>query len=313
MSDSSPFHVGERAVQSRLGVQERVERAGRRLLRSAMPDQHRELFAQLPMLFVASLDEQGQPWASILEGRPGFVSSPDPNTLSVRCRLRKGDPLASNLKVGAPVGSLGIELPTRRRNRANGNIQALGEFGFEIEVRESFGNCPKYIHVRAPRALTQDRAPARVRGEGSHLSRRARELVAAADTFFIATAAPAAATGLPFTTLDISHRGGAPGFVTAADGEGQTVLTFPDFVGNFLFNTIGNLAIEPRAGLLFIDFAQGDVLQLIGVAHVIWEGPAVAAIAGAQRLVHFSVTEGVLHESSLGSRWTGPEVAPELV
>ncbi|WP_239502378.1 pyridoxamine 5'-phosphate oxidase family protein, partial [Stenotrophomonas maltophilia] len=73
----------------------------------------------------------------------------------------------------------------------------------------------------------------------------AREMVAGADTLFVASSSGAdidAGGG-----VDISHRGGRPGFVHV-DGER---LTIPDFSGNRYFNTLGNLLVEPRAALLF--------------------------------------------------------------
>jgi predicted pyridoxine 5'-phosphate oxidase superfamily flavin-nucleotide-binding protein len=280
-----------------------------------MPDQHRNLFEKLPLLFVATLDDEGRPWASVLTGPPGFVSSPNAKILRVQARPVQADPLSSNLSPGASMGALGIELHTRRRNRANGIVRSIGSSSFELDVRESFGNCPKYIQARALRGFEPTRSSERTRTEGHRLSSRALEIVRGADTFFIATVAPAGSTGDAFTTLDISHRGGRPGFVRPSEEEEerQTVLTFPDYVGNFLFNTIGNLEIEPRAALLFIDFERGDVLQLTGAAAVVWEGPLVDSVPGAQRLVRFAVTEGVLREEALGLRWSEVEFAPELV
>jgi predicted pyridoxine 5'-phosphate oxidase superfamily flavin-nucleotide-binding protein len=310
----SPYHPGEQALQERAGVRERVERMGRHMIRDAMPDQHRDLFEKLAFLIVGSLDADDHPWVSIVTGRPGFVSSPDERTLEIGAAPLPGDPLRDNLALGAPVGLLGIELQTRRRNRMNGRIASLSEGFFTLHVDQSFGNCPQYIQAREPE-FTSDVAQtkrAAQRHEGSLLSARAVEMVRAADTFFIATAAPHARAGDPTRGVDASHRGGRPGFVRVTQEHDRTILTAPDFRGNFAFNTFGNLALNPRAGLLFIDFATGDLLMLTGEGEVLWDGPELAAFKGAQRMLRFAVSEGVLLEGALALRWSDAQPAPQL-
>jgi uncharacterized protein len=315
--DGSPFHPGERAVQERAGVRERSGRAGRRAIRDFMPDQHRELFEKLPFLIVGSLDERRRPWGSIVAGQPGFIASPDSRALEIHARPVIGDPGAANLAPGAPVGLLGIQLETRRRNRANGTVVRAEEAGFVVRVGQSFGNCPQYIQARnpvfvaSPEALKS--APRRLRAEGAALSAAAVSLIERADTFFIVTAAPSAGGDDPVEGVDVSHRGGKPGFVrvaTAADG--STTLTSPDFAGNRYFNTLGNLVLNPRAGLLFVDFASGGVLSLTGEAEAIWDGPELAAFAGAERLLRFRVADGVWIEEAVPLRWSAPTPAPQL-
>ncbi|WP_437597863.1 pyridoxamine 5'-phosphate oxidase family protein [Sorangium sp. So ce590] len=313
--EGSPYHPGEMALQARAGARERAEKAGRRIIRDFMPDQHRELFTKLPFLLVGSLDAQGRPWASILVGRPGFIASPDPRTLAVNARPPPGDPLAAHLVAGAPVGLLGIQLETRRRNRMNGTIAEAGDGGFVVEVGQSFGNCAQYIQAREPRFVREPdaaAAPPAAQAEGPALSAGAAALIRRADTFFIATAAPAARGGSAVEGADVSHRGGKPGFVRVTEEDGRTALTSPDFTGNFAFNTFGNLALDPRAGLLFVDFASGGVLSLTGEAEVLWDGPELSAFAGAQRLLRFRVAEGVFREDAVPLRWSAPVAAPQL-
>ena len=114
----SPFHRGEQEIQVRVGVRERIEELGQRVIRDCLPDQHREFYAQLPFLLLGTLDKRDRPWASVLAGRPGFVRSPDPYTLKIGVRPIYGDPLNENIVAGADVGILGIEFHSRRRNRA---------------------------------------------------------------------------------------------------------------------------------------------------------------------------------------------------
>lgn len=305
----SPFHAGELLVQERAGLAARALAGGRHGIRPFMPDEHRHFFAQLPFLIVGSLDAQKRPWASIMTGEPGFMNSPGSKTLRIEGKPLPGDPLAAHLKMGGKLGLLGIQLETRRRNRMNGHIAAMDDVGFEVAVDQSFGNCPQYIQVRG-RAAAEEPESAAPRREGADLGDAARKLIAVADTFFIASAARetrGAAAG-----VDVSHRGGKPGFVHIEDANGATELTVPDFRGNAFFNTLGNLAANPVAGLLFVDFSTGNLLQLTGKAEILWDDPRLAAFAGAQRLWRVTVSEGLFHKAALPWVWEEPAYAPQL-
>lgn len=313
--DDSPFHAGERTLQLRTGVRDRMEQIGRKVIRDFMPDQHRALFTELPFVVVGALDRRRRTWASVLFGTPGFMTSPDPRTLRIAARPGYGDPIVAGLVAGSPVGLLGIQLETRRRNRMNGTVIEAHEGGFVVRVDQSFGNCPQYIQART-RVFSAEPslavAPRSKRAEGAVLSARAAALVTRADTFFIATASPAARGDDPVEGVDVSHRGGKPGFVRVDEGDGSTVLTWPDFRGNSFFNTLGNLVLNPHAGIVFVDFASGDLLSLTGEAGVIWDGPDLQAFAGAERLLRFRVDEGVWIESAVPLRWSAPEPAAQL-
>jgi len=311
---SAPFHPGETAMQERAGVRAQIEPIGRRIIRDHMPAQHRELFAKLPTLLVGSLDAQRRPWASMLAGRPGFVSSPDQRTLRIEALPRAGDPLAATLAVGAPLGLLGLEPATRRRNRMNGSVLALDAAGFSVGVEQSFGNCPQYIQARTPQWQREPGEPAPpIRALGGTLDWPAQALVRRADTLFIASAAPQAGAAGGAHGVDVSHRGGRPGFVGLRhDGWGRSVLTLPDFRGNNLFNTLGNIVAHAQAGVLFFDPQTGDVLQLTGTAEVLWDGAELAAFAGAQRLVRITVDEAFWSPAALPLRWSEPEPAAQL-
>lgn len=307
LPETSPFHAGEAMVQSRAGVREQVEGLGRRMLRGSMSDQHRAFFAELPMLVTGTLDAAGRPWASLLAGAPGFVHSPNSRTLTVAAAFPSGDPAAVAVVPGAPIAVLGIQLEARRRNRANGRITGVGEHAFSIHVEQSFGNCPKFIQARTPTFAPRP-SPASgsraVDAEGPSLSPGAARLIARSDTFFLASASSAAPAGGPAEGADVSHRGGRPGFVQVREEAGQTVLTWPDFEGNYLFNTLGNLVRLPRAGLLFPDFETGDLLSLTADTEIVWDGPEVDAFEGAQRLVRARVVTGALLRAALPLRFS---------
>lgn len=288
--DLSPFHAGELEAQALAGENSRG--AG---IRDFMPDQHRDFFALLPYLFAAGRDVQGKPIATMLTGPEGFITSPAPNELAIAALPAPGDPADATLSVGAAIGLLGLDLRTRRRNRANGVISARDGGGLKVAVSQSFGNCAKYIQVRQ-----HETAPAVTAAteELGNLDVAASALIAEADTLFIASGSESG--------LDISHRGGRPGFVRI-DGDR---LSVPDFAGNSYFNTFGNLLREPATSLLFIDFAKGDVLQLQGVAEVVWTGPELAGIEGGRRLLKVEVTRAWRRKAALPLRWGEPEPAP---
>ena len=303
--NSTPFHAGEIAMQQAAGVRERMLELGPRVIRDQMPEQHREFFEQLPTLLVGSADGQQRPWVSMLAGLPGFIEAPDAWHLRVTARPRIDDPLHAQLHVGSAIGLLGIEPQTRRRNRVNGSVVAVDATGFTVRVQQSFGNCPKYIQARRPEWIDASRAMPAVQREEARLSTAAAALVARADTLFIASTAPGQG-------VDVSHRGGKPGFVRVATGTSGTVLSFPDFSGNFFFNTLGNLSAHPAAGLLFIDHESGGLLQLSGRAAIIAGGPEVDAFVGAQRLVRVELESGVWAPRALPLRWSAPQPASQL-
>ncbi len=296
------WHEGERAAQARTGVAARLAEVGPRVLRDHMPDQHREFFAELPFLLAGMVDAEGQPHAGMFAAAPGFAWSPDPRLLRVDARPLPHDPLVPLVAPGAPIGLLGIQPHTRRRNRMNGWIAWADAGGMGVEVGQSFGNCPKYIVPREARRRSPV-VPATVE-MAAGLDAGARRLITAADTFFIASAHPMARQAKdPAQGVDVSHRGGPAGFVQLEHGE---TLVVPDFVGNSFFNTLGNLALEPRCGLLFLDFATGERLHLTARAELQWAGPELAQRPGALRLLRLQVTSLRRVRGGSPLHWTPP-------
>ncbi|MDJ0851708.1 MAG: pyridoxamine 5'-phosphate oxidase family protein [Myxococcota bacterium] len=294
----SPFHAGEHAVQQRLGVRESIEPWARKVVRPFLPDEFRTFFSDLPFVVAAARDEHGRPWATIVAGEPGFVAAPDPRTLVIGTGLVPGDALGGALRPGADVGLLGIELHTRRRNRANGRVRRQGDDGLWIDIDQSFGNCPQYIAERAwqPAALPAE-PPARSLRD--RLDARQVRWVGEADTFFIATGHRGEGEDWTFG-MDASHRGGPPGFVHVED---ERTLLIPDYAGNNHFNTMGNLMLDPRAGLLFVDFEGGSLLQLTGRTEIEWDGEQAKRFPGARRLMRFHVEQSIELEAALPIRW----------
>ncbi|WP_336347609.1 pyridoxamine 5'-phosphate oxidase family protein [Pseudomonas monsensis] len=298
--ERSPWHAGERQLQEKVGVAERMEAFGRKVIRTWMPDQHREFYQQLPFMLFGAVDADGRPWASVLEGAPGFARSPDPQHLRFSSLPAADDP--AQLADGEPVGLLGIELHTRRRNRLNGHVANLAPDGFELTVDQAFGNCPQYIQLRQFQRVPLADPASRPARHLAALDDAAVALIASADTFFVASYVDTDGQ----RAVDVSHRGGQPGFVRV---EGNR-LTIPDFAGNLHFNTLGNLLLNPKAGLLFIDFSTGDVLQLSGRTEIILEGPQIEAFQGAERLWTFEVEKLVRRPAALALRWRFDGMSP---
>ncbi|MGY3530323.1 FAD-binding oxidoreductase [Bradyrhizobium sp. USDA 4452] len=291
------WHEGELAIQQKVGVAEKMAAVGRRAVRDFMPDQHREFFAQIPFIVVGSVDRSGDVWASVLAGRPGFIASPTPRSLEIDARPDSGDPVGEGMREGDAIALLGIELHTRRRNRANGLLRASSGSALSFELDQSFGNCAQYIQLRDFAFVREpDAAFTGEVEQGTTLDQAAREVITAADTFFVASYAEREDR----RQVDVSHRGGKAGFVrVAADG----TLTIPDFAGNLFFNTLGNILVNGKAGLLFVDFDTGDMLQLTGDAEVMLDSPETAAFQGAERLWSFRVRRLVRRRGALPLRW----------
>jgi predicted pyridoxine 5'-phosphate oxidase superfamily flavin-nucleotide-binding protein len=305
----SPFHTGEQTIQSLAGVRDLMERKGRAVIRNYMPEQHRSFFAALPFLVVGLADQNGHPWATTLSGPPGFMNSAEDNLLAIKAWVDPGDPLHSCIRDGAPIGGLGIELSTRRRNRINGRIEncIIGE-GFSIRVQQSFGNCPKYIRARTERPLPRSELAPECR-MASHLDDNDVRFIAEADTFFIASRSAQLGQDEPSQGLDVSHRGGLPGFVRVIS---QTEVSFPDFSGNLLFNTLGNLEVDARAGLLFIDFRSGRMLHIIGRARIRWDVPETMRSAGVERLIFLNIQRVVNRDRGFRHLFDFVSYSPQL-
>ena len=273
------FHVGELAVQQRAGTREEAARLSPMLDPAQLRGGIVAFLADRTFAAITARDADGRLWTSPLSGPPGFLEAVGPTTLAIRARLPDGDPL-HGLPAGQQAGLVVVELAARRRVRVNGTLTAVDGDSLVIEVEQAYGNCPQYIHQRvlARRGLAQDDVaqdglarddvaqddlaqdgPGDVRRDAA-LSPADARLIRAADTFFLGTTNPERGS-------DSSHRGGTPGFVRV-DGDR---LWWPDYPGNNLFNSFGNLAVDPEASLLFLDFDTGRTLQLSGTAEVDWD------------------------------------------
>lgn len=302
MSEQGRFHRGERAVQERAGEAAIAARSGS-LTGDTVIAGARAFIARQFMAVVGSTGADGRVWASALFGQPGFAHTEDGKAILLDIPLVErddADPFWHNIVVAPGVGMLFIELGTRRRYRVNGSVVANTAHGIEVAIREAYPNCPKYIQRRQLRALGAG-AGAGQMGEGTLLGGAAEAIVRQADTLFVASHHPDGGG-------DASHRGGAAGFITVLD---PRTLRIPDYPGNSMFNTLGNFAENPGAGLCIPDFAANRMLQLTGEATLHWDvEDAAGKTGGTGRFWDFRIDEWILRTAPLRLEWEYLEPSP---
>ncbi|WP_280244270.1 pyridoxamine 5'-phosphate oxidase family protein [Nocardia abscessus] len=289
-----PFHDGEVAVQRRMGQAEIAERVGR-MIRPDIPSVAAGFLAEQRMVVLAAADAAGRLWASELVGRPGFVQAVDDRTITVDARPAAADPLHEPLTHRSRIGMIALQPHRRRRMRVNGRSAPEGT-GLRIVTDQVYSNCPKYISRRDIESYAPDAWSAAVR-RGVELDADQQVAITAADTFFVATADEDG-------NADASHRGGNPGFLQVVS---PTRLRWPDYRGNSMFMTLGNIEVNPRCGILIPDWATGATLQLTGTAELVWEPETFAA--GAQCALDFTVEE-VVERPGGALRWGPAELSP---
>jgi predicted pyridoxine 5'-phosphate oxidase superfamily flavin-nucleotide-binding protein len=300
------FHEGELAVQRQAGVEEQARQVGR-MIHAHVPADFGAFLGERQFLILASHDQRARMWASLIAGHKGFVTVPDDTHVVVAAAPSPGDPLESALQCApAQIGLLAIEFATRQRIRLNGVARRI-QTGIALTVAQAYGNCSKYIQRRVPAGATEAAGPteaaeavgpaepqaARPR-ESAALDARQAAVVRGADTFFVASSHPERGA-------DASHRGGRPGFVdVAADGRS---LTFPDYAGNHMFQTLGNLTVNPSIGLLWLNWSNGSSVQVTGRASIIWDRRVLESRPGARRLVEVAIDAVLEHDHAMPASW----------
>ncbi len=289
-TNQSQFHSAEVAVQERLGIAELVAKYSEGFIRSAMPEQHREFYSELPFVVLGVTDHKGYPWPIPLFGQAGFIQSPNEITLHFTGLPNLINTLDIEFITGQKIGILGIQLSTRRRNRVNGVIQIIGDESFSIQVEQSFGNCPKYIQKRELTWVSHSQSLPQNPDEKltTAIDVNAIALIENADTFFIASRTKYFDNDKR-SGIDASHRGGKPGFVKVEDNK----LKFLDFRGNGFFNTLGNIESDSRVGLFFPDFSTGNAVFVSGQASILWDKEAREGFSGAERVIEIKIERSV--------------------
>ncbi|OAX41817.1 hypothetical protein K503DRAFT_833363 [Rhizopogon vinicolor AM-OR11-026] len=305
---SQGWHPGEQAVQAIINLSERVAITA---IVDRLPEQHRIFHtSRLHFLPVTTLDRQCRPWASILcssDGMPNFISSPTDNSLMVKAHLWSGDPIIQNFSFiqlhdgELPlISGIGLEVSTRRRNEFAGHVSEVSFQDLDIDltlvVTQALGLCPKYINIRSLRLSL---------GKEERLPDNAIAFIHAADTAFLSTSYVAAeedASTYP-SRLGVNHRGGRPGFVRVRPSDGKT-LVLPNYAGNRMMNSLGNIHMTPVAGMVFPSFSTGSVLYVTGKAETLYGVAARSLMPNANVLSTIYVTGFSFVENAIPLRDT---------
>ena len=271
------FHSGEIAVQERAGVRDIADDVGEGTIDFIPPDAA-DYLSRRPMAVLGTVDRRERVWASVVTGAPGFIEIVDDHTLSIAAHPSSTDPLFENLATEGHIAMFAPDFVASRRVRVNGH-GILKQGKIYLTTEQVYGNCRRYMQERMFAGIRPNSSPNDQVVRGPVLSMAQQGQISGADTFFIAT-------NHPVSGADVSHKGGRPGFVKVLD---DRRLAFPDYNGNRMFNTLGNLAVNPYAGLLVIDFETGRTLQLAGAASIDWNRERAGSFAGAERVVDFEV------------------------
>ena len=282
MPFDSPFHAGELEIQRRSGQRADAE-ANSPMIADKLYAGALNFIRQQRMAVLSTRDSYGHRWASIIFGPQGFLEPDGRESLKIAvpaAERDKRDPLWQNLQTEPRLGLLLIELANRRRLRINGDASVtMNEI--VLNVTESFPNCPKYITRRELEVELAEGRPGQSQAfEGSVLPERLQKMVQASDVYFLAT-------GQADRGNDASHRGGHPGFIEVVN---KNTLRIPDYHGNGLFNSLGNVAVDPYVGVLIPDFEHGRQLQMTASARILWEQPDPGGkTGGTRRFVEFTI------------------------
>ncbi|MBU2525387.1 MAG: pyridoxamine 5'-phosphate oxidase family protein [Bacteroidetes bacterium] len=293
----SVYHSGEKEIQKRVGELLRAESNGRVITNTIIKGAINFIEKQ-PMAIVSSVDNKNRIWTSLLIGDHGFVTVPTQNNLNIDIEKIHSDPhdiFFKNISDNGNMGSLFIEFETRRRFRINGAAK-VSENQIELTVKEAYPNCPKYIQQRVisrPEGFKKTNA---IKTMGRKINDDIKRWITSSDTLFVGSQGQS-------LSLDASHRGGPPGFVEFVD---KQILKIPDYVGNSMYNTLGNILQNPNVGLLFIDFNKGKTLQLTGKASILFEQQNASDLiktTGTGRFWLFSPEEWIITENHHDVSW----------
>jgi hypothetical protein len=273
------FHSGEIAVQERAGVRDIAEDVGEGIV-DHLPPGASDFLQRRQMAVLGTVDNRGHVWASVVTGEPGFIETIDDRTLRIAVRASSSDPLFRNLATEGHTALFAPDFVSSRRVRVNGR-GVIRDGAILITTEEVYGNCRRYLQERIFIGSRQTPVANPTASVSTEVSASQQQQISHADTFFIAT-------DNPERGADVSHKGGNPGFVRTLDARH---IAFPDYNGNSMFNTLGNITVNPQAGLLFIDFDFGRTLQLTGRASIDWTPDRVRTFRGAERVIDFALEQ----------------------
>ncbi|KAH7069670.1 hypothetical protein BKA63DRAFT_519400 [Paraphoma chrysanthemicola] len=277
------------------------------------------------LLALGTLDSQSRPWTTLLGGSPGFSEALGGGFIGTRTLVDGvNDPVVQALVGDAANGEmlqpedggkllagLATDLMTRKRVKIGGKMVAgtmketdVEILGTDVEgpptkqhqvqlvtrIDQSLGNCPKYLNQYEMRPALVE---AKLVATGSALSDEGRALINKSDMFFLTTSAD--------EDMDVNHRGGPIGFVRVT---AENQIVYPEYSGNRLYQSLGNLLINPKIGITFPDYESGDVLYVTGTSQVLVGGDAAAVLPGSNLAVQITIDEARFVQRGLPFRGT---------
>ncbi|KAJ5136587.1 Riboflavin synthase-like beta-barrel [Penicillium atrosanguineum] len=274
-----------------------------------------------PLLAVGTVDSQGRPWTSLWGGKAGFAGPVAESIIGLKTLVDSTyDPVvkvllgsqaideagASRQSPGNMISGLAIDLEYRRRWKLFGRMVAgsldeeLGQAQLAVHIEESLGNCPKYLNKK--HVVPVRPAPTLI-SDSPQLPAAAIELLTRTDTIFVSSRHGT-------SDMDTNIRGGPPGFVRVESNNGNAVLVYPEYSGNRLYQTLGNLQTTPLAGYVVPDFETGNVLYVTGRTEVLVGQDAAAILPRSKLAVRVTVTAAFFVERGLAFRGNPGEPSP---
>ncbi len=293
---SDIFHQGELEVQQKTG-EVLTATSNSRIISDTIPNRVDSFIDDQTMAIVSSIDDTNNIWVSVLSGKTGFTTVLHPNVISfdrTKILSTQSDIFYKNIKEKKEFGSLFIELSTRRRFRINGTAK-IDKKTIEVLIQESYANCPKYIQQRVLNLPNHFEPLNTAIRKGITLNPSIKDWIKQADTFFIGSKSND-------NKLDASHRGGNKGFIEIT----ANTLKIPDYKGNSMYNTLGNIHQTSKAGILFIDFEKGNTLQLTGTSSILFDQNSnndSLKTGGTGRYLLFTAKEWIITKNHHQINW----------
>lgn len=259
----SQYHRGEKRAQELANERRQADFNGQ-AISSSIIEGALSFISEQEYIVASTTDDDTNVWVSVLSGDHGFIEALDPKTIiihSTKLDSSEHNPVLKHIIKGKNIGLLIIELASRRRLRVNGKVSQVTDEKITIKVQQAYPNCMKYIQRRHIINRENWTHPNKDMNAGFLLNESQKNIISTADTFFIGSVN---SNG----DLDASHRGGNPGFVQFVDDQ---TFRVPDYKGNSMFNTFGNLLLNNHAGIVFWDFEFGKLLHIMGTAHIVWD------------------------------------------
>lgn len=284
-----------------------------------------------PLIAIGTLDKQGRPWTTLWGGEKGISQPIAQGILGIRSQVvRQHDPVVEELVgkegdgtvireegVGRMVSGLTIDLETRKRTKLYGRMvagalsmredeatetqQHVAEVQLVLKIEQSLGNCPKYLNKKHVELAESN--PELI-SDSPQLPQQALDLLSKGDLFFLSSANHD-------QDMDTNHRGGPAGFVRVISNDPSgAVLCYPEYSGNRLYQTLGNLKVNPVVGICVPDFDTGDMLYLTGTTEILIGPDAAKVLPRSNLAVTITTTAARFVATALPFRGSSGESSP---